>query len=129
MNVLDLPRYQENPFHLFFETYVLDVIGALPAGKELEASDVERVFGHGHHGWRESVCTALRLSDTIEVAILDAWLASADTYGEYEARYRPFAFAQDFVDRYFEADSPLDVWGPGELDAARARVAQQRATA
>jgi len=127
MNVLDLPRYQENPFHLFFETYVLDVIGALPQGRDIDAGDVERVFGPQCPSWRDSVRTALRLSETIEVAMLDAWHRWADKYDDYEPHYRPFAFAQDFVDRYFQTDSRVDVWGEGELERARERADRSQA--
>jgi len=129
VNVLELPRYQSNPTYLFFETYVLDVIGALPDDTRIRSDDVARVFGEDSGGWREALQSALRLSSTIEVAILDHWYRHAASYGDYEPQFVPFAFAQDFVDRYFEEGSTVDVWGEGELEAARSRVASATAQA
>jgi hypothetical protein len=118
----------ERPMDFFFEFYIMEVIGALPAQSiaALDAFSAEHgdIFATGD--WRAEVRTSLNLSDTIDVAILDLWYRNSDTVREQGDKYHPWHFAINFADEYFADDSQVDVWADGALEAAKARIARHQ---
>ena len=119
MNVFDTPRYKENPSDFFFDHFVMDVIGALPAGmSENLDSFLETTDG----GWRRRTKEIVNLSDTIEIAILDLWYRNSAILRARGERYDPYHFAVNFVDNYFADDSQIDQWPGNALAAAKERI-------
>ena len=123
------PRYKENPVYLFFEAYVQDVIGWLPAAtdQKLQSLDLQGILKTKASAWREVVREALALSDTIDIAILDRWYRDRDSKRRQGTDLGPEEFAIEFTDAYNQEQSTIDVWPAGELEAAKARVAAARA--
>jgi hypothetical protein len=131
MSFLEIPRYRASPVDFFFEQYILDVLGELPAARshEIQAMNLQKIFKTRSNDWHDSVRETLHLSGTINIAILDLWYRNQDIARTKKVKYPPQQFAMDFVDEYMKDGSQVDVWGPGALVAAKARIAQQRATA
>jgi len=129
MSALDQPRYKENPIYLFFESYIQDVIGHLPEAKAkgIQEMNLQKVFNTKGEDWREVIRETLHLSDTIDVAIKDLWYKNRKHFKGVDGRIDPIWFSQVFTDKYMAEETKVDVWGPGELDAAkeRIRVAEQ----
>jgi hypothetical protein len=126
MNIFDTPRYQSNPSDLFFDHFVLDVIGALPAGTS-ERLDAALETSSG--GWRQKTKEIVNLSDTIEIAILDLWYRNSEVLRDRGEIYEPYHFAVNFVDNYFADESQVDQWHGNALAAARERVRLAKARA
>ena len=120
--VLNLPRYKENPIYIFFEGYILDVIGKFPSEKaaSFQEMNLQKIFKTKATEWRHIVQEVLGLSPTIDTAILDLWIRNGDCYFDNEEGYR--AYAQDFTDNYMKDGSKVDVWSPETLLAAEKRV-------
>ena len=123
-SVFDLPRYQENPIYLFFEHYILDIIGKLPAAKSesMQSMNLQQVFSTQANEWRKVVREVLHLSGTIDIAILDLWIRNQNCYDDTAEGH--LAFAQDFTDHYMADDSKIDTWPAGTLEAAQERIQQ-----
>ena len=64
----------------------------------------------------------LHLSNTIDIAILDLWYSNQDLAAQRGIEYSPMMFAQEFTDQYQKEGSKVDVWPPGALEKARARI-------
>lgn len=130
MSFLEIPRYRHSPVDFFFEQYILDVVGELPVARshEIQAMNLQKIFKTRSNDWRHSVRDVLHLSETIDIAILDLWYRNQDIARAQRVKYAPQQFAMDFVDEYMKDGSRVDVWAPGALVAAKARIAQQRAT-
>ncbi len=130
MSFLEIPRYRASPVDFFFEQYILDVLGELPVATshKIQAMDLKKIFKTRSNDWRQSVREVLHLSETIDIAILDLWYRNQDIARAKMVKYAPQQFAMDFVDEYMKEGSRVDVWAPGALVAAKARIAQQRAT-
>jgi len=117
----DNPRYAENPIYLFAELYVLDTIGHMPPEKNPQDMNLQSVFNTKASEWRDVIAEVLHFSETINIAILDLWHRNKHHYND------PWHFAQDFIDKYNEDDSKVDVWPEGTLEAARSRIAAAQA--
>lgn len=50
------------------------------------------------------------------------WYLNRDHFIDDEGQPATFLFSQVFVDDYMEDESPIDVWPPGALDAAKERI-------
>jgi hypothetical protein len=130
--ILAHPRYGKDPMALFFEGYVLGVLGYLPPDRDKAFQTME--LGHRLKTkateWREVVKESLHLSETIDIAILDLWFRNSAISEKQGHLYDPQSFAQDFVDQYNAPDSRVDIWPEGALEAAKQRIAdaQQKRT-
>ena len=128
MDLLEHPRYKDRPMYLFFEKYITEVVGELPPEKSdiIQNMRLDEVFGVEAETWQDVVRQALRLSPTLDIAIVDRWFdyleEAADAGREPEAD----GFARQFVDAYFADNSDIDVWADGELDAAIERIKARR---
>jgi hypothetical protein len=122
-SIFDQPRYAENPIYLFVEHLILDVIGHLPSTQDISDLDFQKLLGVEADSWQEAVRKSQQLSETIDMAILDLWYRNQHLYDD------PWHFAQEFVDHYYEEDSQVDVWGPGDLEAASERIIQAQSKA
>lgn len=129
MNVLDQPRYKDNPVYLFFENYILDVIGQLPSekSKSIQTMNLQKVFKTKATEWHESLREALGLSPTIDFAILDLWYRNQDIAHAQGIDYHAQQFAMNFTDEYMKDGSQVDLWPSGALEAAKQRIAAHRA--
>ena len=124
MNVLAQPRYRENPVYIFFENYILDVIGYLPPekSKAIQAMNLQKVFKTKATEWHDSLREVLGLSSTIDIAILDLWYQNQDIALAKGIEYPAEQFAMNFTDEYMKEGSQVDVWPSGALEAARNRI-------
>ncbi|MBD3392243.1 MAG: hypothetical protein GF418_09265 [Chitinivibrionales bacterium] len=123
-NILQEPRYKDTPALLLFEIYALDAVGELSAQKRegIEQLDLKKMFNVEAGDWKAAVKQILKLSGTIDVAILDRWYTLKEQ-GEADAE----AFARDLADEYFKDGSAVDVWPEGALDAANRHIEECRA--
>lgn len=121
---LDLPRYESQPIYLFFEDLILAVLGFLGVAdyERLERMELWRVFGLERSSWSAAVRAQLNLSETIDIAIRDLWIRQSEAQARQGRQYHPLAFAQDFVDQFYAEGSEVDVWPPGALERAGARI-------
>jgi hypothetical protein len=108
MDILDHPRYKEKPILLFFEKYIEDLIGQLPSEKSdiIQSLNLNKVFSTEATQWQEVIRESLKLSDTLDFAILDRWLQLQEENDPTPAK----DFATAFVDEYFAPDSQIDIW-------------------
>jgi hypothetical protein len=123
MSLFQHPRYQANPAYLLFENYILDVLGFLPPEKArlMQNMKLQNILHTNASEWHQALQEGLALSDTIDIAIIDAWLTkSAQNTAE---AYVPLQFAMDFTDAYMQEASQVDVWTEQSLAQAKQRVA------
>jgi hypothetical protein len=119
MSIFDIPRYKENPSDIFFDHFVMDVIGMLPP----EMSDkLDTALSTSGGNWRQKTKELINLSGTIEIAILDLWYRNSAALEARGELYDPYHFAVNFVDAYFADDSQVDVWPGNALEAAKSRI-------
>ena len=64
----------------------------------------------------------LHLSDTIDIAIQDLWYQNRGAFMDNKGQFDTYLFSQVFTNEFMEDGSMLDVWPPGELDAAKERI-------
>jgi len=109
-----------------FTSYVLNVIGALPPDAEAKlesvAPSLEEAFKTGASDWRSMVRETLHLSETIEVAIKDLWYTNQSNFAAAGQNCAPEEFAQLFLKNFLKDGSKIDVWPPGALEEAKARI-------
>ncbi len=119
-------RYKHSPIDLFFEAFILDVIGVLPSDREskLEKINLHIALKTQATGWRGAVRESLHLSDTIDVAILDLWYRNREIGEKADVVYEPEQFARDFADKYFAEGSLVDLWPGDSLQQAKWRIAK-----
>lgn len=125
MDLFEHPRYQDKPVLLFFEMFVLDVIGELEykQRKILDDLNLKKVFGAETSHWRDVLLEVLHLSSTIQIAILDEWYKKIDALERENQIADAREFAKDFADAYFDDHSTIDVWPDEEsLEAAKVRI-------
>ncbi|HEX7641375.1 MAG TPA: hypothetical protein VF472_04090 [Burkholderiaceae bacterium] len=129
MNTLTQQRYKENPVYLFFENYILDVVGQLPPekSKAIQAMNLQKVFKTNATEWHASLREVLGLSPTIDIAILDLWYRNQDIAFAKGIKYPAEQFAINFTDEYMKDGSQVDVWPPGALEAAKQRIEAHKA--
>lgn len=125
----DQSRYRRNPIYVFFENYILDVIGQLPAekSKAIQGMNLQKVFKTQASEWHQVMHETLNLSSTIDIAILDLWYRNKAALAAKGTEYAPQQFARDFTDEYLKPGSQVDMWQPGALDAAKQRITTYRA--
>jgi hypothetical protein len=122
--LLQHPRYRDNPVYYFVERLVIDTIEGLPV--ELQ-DEIAQTIRTDRAGWREKVKELATLSETFEVAVLDVWYRNSQIAADQGEPLSAHDFALLFVDNYFLDDSQIDVWGPGAIEAAKARIAAAEA--
>ncbi len=124
-SILDNPRYKQKPTLLLFEFYVLDTVAQLSAAKRqgIEQLDMKKLFNAKAKNWKAAVKEVLKFSGTIDVSILDRWYSVKEKSADIDAE----KFAQSFADEYFSDRSRVDVWGEGQLEAAKKRIEECRA--
>jgi hypothetical protein len=122
--LLQRPRYKDNPVYYFVERLVIDTIEGLPP--ELQ-DEIAQTIRTDMKGWRGKVKELATLSDTFEVAVLDLWYRNSKIAADRGEMLLASDFAELFVDNYFLDDSQIDVWAPGALEAAGARIAAAEA--
>jgi hypothetical protein len=115
--------------NLFFEALILDVLGRLPPDRDtqIEAMKIGPRLKTKATAWRDAVRESLHLSETIDIAILDLWYRNREAFLNSNQEYLPEDFARDFVDKYFEEGSKVDVWPGDSLQQAKRRVAKYQA--
>jgi hypothetical protein len=118
--LLQHPRYKDNPVYYFVERLVIDTVEGLPP--ELQ-DEIAQTIRTDMNGWRRKVKELATLSETFEVAVLDLWYRNSKIAADRGEILSARDFAELFVDNYFLDDSQIDVWGPGALEAAKARIA------
>ena len=121
MDLLQNPRYKDAPVYLFFEKYVLDVIGQLAADKKeiLQDLELQSIFGTKTSDWKDVVKEVLQLSTTIDIAILESWYKKNRQFQENDLEIDAELFSKEFVDAYFEENSKVDVWTEDTLQKAK----------
>ena len=104
--LFDQPRYKNKPVLLLFEYFVLDTIGHLsPARRQgIEQMDLKKIFETRSSDWKQSLKTTLRLSATIDTAILESWYKAK----ERDAGIIAETFSKEFADEYFHGEKGLD---------------------
>jgi len=124
MDLLQDPRYKEAPVYLFFEKYIMDVIGELAIEKEeiLQNIDLQNVFCTQATEWRDVVIEVLQLSSTINIAILEQWYKEQEKVRFSHTEINANQFSRNFVDRYFDENSSLDKWTEKTLADAKAYI-------
>ena len=121
------PFYQSgNAIDLFFEFFIIDVLGELPKETLHAMNDFSSELGDLNGDWRQWVRAKCNLSLTIETAILDLWFRNGDNARNTGWSLHPWYFAKLFSQNYFADNSPVDVWIGNALEAAKARVAARR---
>ena len=113
------PRYRENISYLFVELLVIDTIA--PLDDEM-TQWVTSTLRCGRDDWRDMIKRIAHLSPTFEVAVLDLWYRNSAIAREQGEQLRPADYARLFVDNYNAPNSLVDVWGPGALEDAWARI-------
>ncbi|MDH5547344.1 MAG: hypothetical protein OEZ43_17300 [Gammaproteobacteria bacterium] len=129
MDLLEHPRYKDRPVLLFFEKYVLDVLGELERKQKkiLDELDLQSVFKTKSSKWRDVIAEVLKLSDTITIAILDEWYKYIDRQEMRGKNADVELFTRKFADAYFEDSSNIDVWPDQEsLAAAQKRIEEKQ---
>ena len=121
---LDHPRYKANPIYLIFECYIEDAIGHLPEikSKTLQEMNLQKVFKTKASDWKAVIRETLHLSGTIDIAILDFWYLNREQFEDDNGIPNTYLFSQVFTDDYMADGSKIDVWPPGTLTAAKARI-------
>lgn len=124
MDLLLDSRYKDTPVYIFFENYVLDIIGALAPEKQdiLQGLELQKIFGTQAQAWKDVVREALHLSSTIDIAILYQWYKTVDANTALDTQIDPAQFSKEFVDNYFHENSQIDVWDEESLTKAKALI-------
>ncbi|MDH5257075.1 MAG: hypothetical protein OEX07_03675 [Gammaproteobacteria bacterium] len=128
MDLLQEPRYKDTPVYLFFEKYILNVIGCLPEDKQdiLQNINLQEIFNSQSSNWRNVVREVLHLSSTIDLAIMYQWHLYLDNAQSHGLELDPIAFSQLFVDEYFSDNSSIDVWTEETLMDAKQFVQENQ---
>jgi hypothetical protein len=121
---LDHPRYKANPIYLILECYIEDTIGHLPEikSKTLQDMNLQKVFKTKASDWKAVIRETLRLSNNIDIAILDLWYLNREQFEDDNGKPNSYLFSQVFTDDYMADGSQVDVWPPGALDDAKERI-------
>jgi len=128
MDLLQDPRYKDTPVYLFFEKYILNVIGCLHTDKQdiLQNINLQEVFNTQSSNWRDVVREVLHLSSTINLAIVYQWNLYLVHMVETNQEPDPLIFSRKFVDEYFSEDSNIDVWTEESLMDAKQFVQENQ---
>jgi len=118
------PRYRDDPVFYFVEQVVVDTIEGLPLEQQQQIAETIET---DVQGWRAKIKELAVLSDTFEIAVLDLWYRNSRIAAERGDTLTAHDFSLLFVDNYYLDDSQVDVWGPGALESAKARIAEAQA--
>ncbi len=128
MDLLQDPRYKDTPVYLFFENYVLNVTGALPADKQdiLQNINLQEIFSTQSSNWKDAVKEVLHLSSTIDIAIMYQWHLYLEKTDSESQEPNSQTFSRSFVDAYFTKDSKIDVWTEESLMVAKRYIQENQ---
>jgi len=129
MDLLQDARYKDAPVYLFFEKYILDVIGYLPVEKReiLEKMNLQEIFKtYARTNWREVLGEVLQFSNTIDIAILNHWYLYVQNANENGHEIDATCFCKQFVDEYFADSSTIDLWTEDSLTKAKSFVKENQ---
>lgn len=128
MDLLQHSRYKDTPVYIFFENYILDVIGQLTDDRRsiLQDIDLQKVFSTQATAWRDVVRETLQLSSTIDLSIIYEWYKFKDSREAHNIDIDPSQFSKEFVDNYFAENSTLDIWDEKSLMEAKEFVHQHQ---
>ena len=84
--------------------------------------NLQKVFKTQASAWKAVIRETLLLSDTIDIAIQDLWYQNREDFMNNEGQFDTYLFSQVFTNEFMEDGRMLDVWPPGALDAAQARI-------
>lgn len=73
--LLEIPRYRDNPVYFFVEQLVIDTIEGIPP--ELQEWIAQIVRTDVSH-WRDRIKEVSTLSETFEIAVLDLWYRNSE---------------------------------------------------
>ena len=122
--IFEIPRYKENPSDFFFEMFVIDTISPLSTES---AAWLAETIQCPLEEWRTKTRSILKLSETIEIAILDLWYRNDEISRKQGISLEAHEFSMLFVDNYYAENSLIDQWESGALDAAKQRIAAYKA--
>lgn len=122
-------RYQDNPFLLLMDCYVLDAVGQLPPQQRSALEKLEprlrEAFGCGG-GWREVLEAQMGFVPTVALQIEMAWTA----YQELAAAAGRASVAGDFVREFVAQNFPAlvqdDAPSPADNGAPAAKPKRAR---
>jgi hypothetical protein len=125
------PYYREQrPLDLFFEFFVVDVLGLLPHATQNAIDELTTkhptFFASTNGDWRAGVRKMLNLSETIDIAILDLWYRNRQTASDQGWHYHPWHYAKNFREEYAAKGSRVDIWEGDALEQAKARINAER---
>jgi hypothetical protein len=124
------PEHVWGPMEGLFATYVLDVIGHLPADKQAAMAalgpQLRQTLKTNASDWKGILVESLHLSETIDYAIQDLWHTNSDKAQAEGTSISPKTFAEAFVVEYKRDGSQIDVWTDDTLARAKARIATRR---
>jgi len=128
MDLLQDARYQKTPVYLFFEKYILDVIGELSNDKEtvLQQINLQATFNTKQSAWKDVIREVLHLSSTIDTAILFQWYKTVEEHQIQSTSADSDIFCKRFVNDYFKENSNIDVWTDDTLSAAKIFIIESR---
>ena len=118
--ILEIPRYGDDPVFFFVEQLVIDVIEGIP--QEMQEW-IAGILKTDAQNWRAKIKGMSNLSATFEIAVLDLWYRNVEILARRGELLKASDFAQLFADNYFAQGSQIDVWGPGALEDAKIRIA------
>lgn len=104
-SIFEQPRYKKNPMDLFFEYYILDVLGFLTKEKDsfLNSLELYKTFNTKPTSWQELVKHVLKLPQSIDNVIRDEWNRKCKIAKELGAENDPRQFSIFFVNDYYAA--------------------------
>lgn len=117
-------RYAGKPLLIVLDNYILECLGKLPADKRAGiAAIVRKTFGGGED-WQKTVRNKLKLDDSLDQTIRQAWAKFQVDYPGVD----PVSFAFAFSDRYFVplVEPTPSHRGDVATDPAQQREAQER---
>ena len=128
MDLLQDPRYKDTPVYLFFEKYILNVIGCLAADKQdiLKNINLQEIFNTRSTNWQDVVCEVLHLSSTIDIAIMYQWHLYLEKMQDTAEEVDAVKFSKQFVDDYFSEDSDIDIWTDESLMQAKKYIQENQ---
>ncbi len=129
LSFLSAYMQEQKPADLFFEFFIIDTIGDLPTETLILIDEYfkENILTFKDKGeWRKAVKTWFRLSETIEIAILDLWYRHSEKAKSDGWHYLPWHFAMNFIDEYFKEGSRIDFWPGNSYQEALARIAKYK---
>ncbi len=128
MDLLQDARYQKTPVYLFFEKYILDIIGELSEDKEaiLQQINLQATFNTKQSAWKDVIREVLHLSSTIDIAILYQWYKTLEEHQAQGTNADSDIFCKKFVDAYFEESSAIDVWTEETLSTAKTLILENQ---